>query len=249
MNKITAVILTKNSSKSVRKCIKSISWCDEILIVDDFSTDNTCDLINGDNIKILKRKMNGDFGSQRNFAHKNSSNDWLFFLDTDELCTSKLKNEIIRVTHNVRDDVAGFEMRREDYFLGKLLKHGNAGRSYFRRLVKKNVKWKNSIYEFPDSAKKFEKLENKIIHKREEDISKFIKKANYYSTLESEMLFKNGFIVSPFDIFWQPIKYFLSNYVFRFGFLDGPKGFIFFILSSVLVKFLTLSKIWVMQRN
>src|SRR5216684_4115292 len=97
---ITVVILTKNEENNIRNCINSLLWCDEIIIIDDYSTDAT--LLEISNlksqnlkIKIFKRKLNNDFAIQRNFGLSKAKGEWILFIDADEIVSKLLKREIL----------------------------------------------------------------------------------------------------------------------------------------------------------
>ena len=99
--KISAVILTKNEEANIERCLKSVDFCDEIIVIDDNSNDNTLDKIrNKSRIQIFKRKLDGDFAAQRNFGTSKAGNDWVLFIDADEEMTKELKVEISRIFLN-----------------------------------------------------------------------------------------------------------------------------------------------------
>lgn len=110
--KISAVVLTKNEEKNIERCLKSLDFCDEIIIIDDYSEDGTIDKMrnakinppasgqnNNDNVKlkIFKRKLNDNFSEQRNFGLEKASNEWVLFLDADEEISKELKEEILNL--------------------------------------------------------------------------------------------------------------------------------------------------------
>ncbi|OGK10055.1 hypothetical protein A2767_00290 [Candidatus Roizmanbacteria bacterium RIFCSPHIGHO2_01_FULL_35_10] len=100
--KITVVILTKNEEKNIERAIKSVQFCNEIIIIDDYSSDKTLDIV----YKVLKvhkvfqRKLNNDFAGQRNFGMTKAKNEWVFFLDADEEVSDELQNEIKSIHRN-----------------------------------------------------------------------------------------------------------------------------------------------------
>src|SRR3989338_6025984 len=103
---LSAVVLTKNEEKNIERCLKALDFCNEIIVVDDYSTDNTKNQISkiknqNDklNIKILNNNLNNDFAQQRNFGLLKSSNDWVLFIDADEEVSKELKKEIVSLFH------------------------------------------------------------------------------------------------------------------------------------------------------
>ena len=241
--KITAVVLTKNEEKNIQRCLKSIDFCDEIIIVDDYSTDNTKDQISkiknqNDklNIKIFEKHLNKDFASQRNFGSSKATNDWILFIDADEEISQTLKKEIISLFHGSIISKDSFYLRRRDYFWEKELKHGEVG--HIRqiglvRLIQKNSgKWLGSVHEVFHTANNPGRLKGYLDHYPHATLKEFINDINYYSTIRSEELFNRGTKTNIFEIVIFPFGKFIYNYFLNFGFLDGPAGFTYAFMMS-----------------
>ena len=126
---ISGVILTKNEEKNIIDCLETVNFCDEIIIVDDNSTDRTVELVkrfNQEKIKLFERELNNDFSAQRQFGIEKAENDWILFVDADERITPDLATEILEnVTSNTK--FSGFLIPRLDYMWGRALKHGETG--------------------------------------------------------------------------------------------------------------------------
>lgn len=241
---ITAAIIVRNGEKTIKECLNSIKWCDEIVVVDDYSTDKTIEFARKFGARIFKRKLEGDFAGQRNFALKKSKGKWVLFIDADEMVTEGLREEIIQSLETVPKNVTGFSFRRIDYFLGRQLKHGPAAKSYFFRLIKKGKgKWVVPQPEILETSGEVGCFKNKVIHHRKENISDFVKKYNFYSSLEAGVRFKKGEKTNLIKIIYIPTKYFFSTYIADLGFLDGLPGFI--LCSMVFfIQFLIQVKLW-----
>ena len=97
---ISAIVLTKNSEDSIDKCLKSLIWCDEMIILDDDSTDKTLDIAQKHKAKIFQKSLDNDFSSQRNFGLDKAKGEWVLFIDSDEVVTEDLKKEIQSLTQN-----------------------------------------------------------------------------------------------------------------------------------------------------
>ena len=138
---ISAVVLTKNSQEQIVKCINSLSWCDEIVIVDDYSKDSTIKRIEKlevekrHKVRIYQRNLDNDFAAQRNFGLKKATNSWILFVDSDEVVSKELQSEIMTVVINGKTD--GYFIKRTDYFLDRWLKYGETGNIKLLRLGKK----------------------------------------------------------------------------------------------------------------
>src|SRR3990167_11562432 len=99
---ISAVVLTKNEEKNIERCINSLLWCDEIVIIDDYSEDETINKIKNAKVKIFQRKLNGDFAGQRNFGLEKASGEWVLFVDSDEEVSRELREEILEILKHIR---------------------------------------------------------------------------------------------------------------------------------------------------
>ena len=117
MTKITAIIPTLNEEIHLADAIRSVSFADEIIVIDSFSTDSTIEIAEKMNVKIIQRKFD-DFSSQKNFAIEAAAHDWIYILDADERVTPEVKAEILNAIKNPKENV-GFYVRRTFYFCGK----------------------------------------------------------------------------------------------------------------------------------
>src|SRR3989344_1325800 len=141
---ISAIVLTRNSQERIQKCLGALIWCDEIVVVDDFSTDGTLDKIKG--AKVYQRKLDNDFAAQRNFGLSKSTHDWILFVDDDEIVNNKLVQEIKKVVKSGK--YAGHFLSRRDYFFGRFLSHGETASVKFLRLARKNSGvWERRVHE------------------------------------------------------------------------------------------------------
>ena len=237
--KISAVILTKNEEKNIERCLKSLEFVDEIIIVDDYSADRTVEIVhkvlNVHKVyKVFQRKLKKDFASQRNFGLEKASNDWVLFLDADETITSELKQEIMSlVTLRVTN---AFYLKRRDYFWGKELKHGEVKKvrdNGIVRLVKKDSgKWMGTVHEIFYTANKIGTLENYLNHYPHQILKEFINDINYYSSIRAEELFNQEVKSNVVQIIFYPLVKFIYNYFILLGFLDGAAGFAYSFMMS-----------------
>ena len=249
---ISAVILTKNEEKNIIDCLESIAFCDEIIIVDDQSSDRTLDIVEkffkGNNkLRLFKRKLEGDFSRQRNFALSKTKNDWVLFLDADERVTPLLKKEIIYKLDELKDKVNGFYIRRENTLWGKTLRYGEfLFEKHIRLANKKFGKWSGKIHEQWEISGNKEALKNSIIHHPHESINEYLKKINYYTDIRAKELYDQGERSSILKVVFYTKGKFFYNYFLKFGFLDGIRGLIVSLLMSF-NSFLVRGKLWRMQ--
>ena len=243
--KITAVVLTKNEEKNIERCLKSIGFCDEIIVVDDYSTDKTVEIVHKINvgvghdrpvIKIFKKQLKKDFAEQRNFGLNKVSNEWILFVDADEEVSEELKKEIVLLFHGSIVKENAFLIKRRDYFWNQELKFGEIKKVRNQgivRLVKKNSgTWMGSVHEVFYTAKNIGQLNGFINHYPHPTSKEFINDINYYSSIRAEELFNRGVKTNIFEIIFFPFGKFIYNYFLNFGFLDGPAGFTYAFMMS-----------------
>jgi len=245
--KVSAIVLTKNEEGNIQRCLTSLDFCDEIVIIDDYSNDRTGQIVKKFGAKIINRKLNGDFASQRNFGLKSAKNEWVLFIDADEVVSEALKNEILK-TIDKSDIFAGFLSRR-DYIFGKLLKYGEAGNIKIIRLVKKGSgKFTRKVHEVFVTKKPTITLKNYLLHYPHPTLRSFIASIDYTSDIHARENLKGGKKSSVLKIIFWPIFKFINNYIFKLGLLDGMQGFIIGFMMS-LHSFLSWSKLWVIQQK
>lgn len=247
---ISAVILTKNEEDTIDHCLKSISWCDEIIVIDDNSEDRTVELAKKRGAKVYIHTLHNDFSAQRNFGLEKAKGEWVLFIDADEMVSSTLWYEIMQYTNNPVNEYAGFYMKRIDTIWRKELKHGEIGNIKLLRLAKKNAGiWKGKVHERWQISGKTLTLKNSLAHFPHPTIRAFLKEINIYSNLRAEELFKNKKTIHAPSIILYPLGKFIVNYLFRRGFLDGTQGLVFALMMS-LHSFLVRGKLWFLwQKN
>lgn len=237
--KFSAIVLSKNSQKTLEQCLNSLSWVNEVLLIDDFSSDNTLAIAKQfSNLRVYQQDLNNDFSQQRNFAVRKAQGEWLLFIDSDEYLTKELSQEI-KTNISLVNKKAYF-LKRQDIFLQKKLKFGETSRVKLLRLIKKDLaNWVGSVHEKIDYKGEYGLLKNYLIHNHNISLTSFIKRINWYSSLVAEEKIKQNQKFSYFEFFFFPLGKFMQNYFLRLGFLDGMPGFIMsFIMSlhSLLVR-------------
>lgn len=245
---ISVAILTKNEEAEIKECLDSLKFADDVIVIDDFSNDDTAKIAQSMGVKVFRSKLNGDFSKQRNFAISKAKNEWVLFVDADERVPEKLKEEILRAIKENKD-VSAFSVKRDDYFLGKLLKHGETGNIKLVRLIKKGSgKWTRSVHETYKTGGIVVNLEYALKHYSHKNIRGFVKSINMWSTLHANANNEEGKRSDLYKIVFYPPAHFLNNYFFKMGFLDGLWGFAFAVIMSF-HSFLAWSKLWMLQKG
>ena len=240
---VSAIVLSHNDEDSIAASLVSITWCDEIIVVDDCSTDGTLSVVKKYTPDIYQRPLNDDFAAQRNFALTKAKGDWVLFVDSDEVVSAGLADEIKQA---LEIDCAGFYMRRTDYLFGKALKHGETGRVRLLRLAKRNAgKWERSVHEVWNVKGLIAELSHPLDHFPHQDVAQFIIEINHYSSLNARYLHSKNVHVSGWHIIAYPVCKFFVDYVLYLGFLDGTAGAVVALMMSF-HSFLTRAKLYIL---
>lgn len=256
MKNISVIILTKNEEKKIVQAIRSVSFCSEVIVVDDGSSDETVKKAQDAGARVMT-KIKTDFASQRNWASAQAKNDWTLFIDADEEVTKELQDEIqnifrLNAETLERQNIVAYSIPRRDFFWNTELKFGetqkarNAG---IIRLIKKgNGKWVGDVHEVFVPTGEVKKLNGYINHFSHESLSSFIQDINEYSTVRADELEKQGKKFSLLELIFLPFFKFLYTYFVLGGFMDGAAGFVYsFVMSfhSFLVRAKLATKLYV----
>lgn len=246
--KISALAITFNEEENVERYIKSLSFADEILFIDSFSTDNTANIAQKHGVRVIKREFT-DFSDQRNFCISQAKNDWIIFFDLDEIITTELEHEIKTAISTSKENVAYF-VKRNFHFLGKKLKYsGWQTDKVIRIFNKKHCSYNgNLVHEEISTKGKVAFLKNKVDHFSYKNFDNYNHKLNLYSKLQAKHLYKKNIRPTYYHFLIRPLYRFLYQYFIRLGFLDGKEGFIVCYLHafSVFKRYLQL---WMMYRK
>ena len=247
--KISVLIITLNEEENLKKLLPTLDFADEIIIVDSYSTDQTETISNSfSRVTFLQNKFE-NFSRQRNFALLQAKNDWVLFLDADEILTSGLQHEIIETLENDTNCSAYF-IKRVFLFENKILKYsGNQTDKIFRLFNKNHAKYDENrlVHEKLIVNGKIGLLKNKLIHYSYTSFQEYKNKIIIYGKFKAQEKFakkiKPTFIVQ----LAHPIYNFLYNYIIRLGILDGKKGVIICYLNaySIFVRYRELKRLWI----
>ncbi|HEX8965971.1 MAG TPA: glycosyltransferase family 2 protein [Patescibacteria group bacterium] len=242
---ITAVILTKNEGKNIETCIKSLQWCSEVVVLDDYSVDNTVAIAKKLGAKVIKEKLHNDFSMQRNIALSFVSNEWVLFVDADEEVSRILADEIKKkiLTEN---EINGYYIKRQDTLWNKKLHFGENKDAWLLRLGKTGKgKWKGKVHETWEIKSPVGYLENVLDHYPHQTIKEFFEEINFYTTLRSEELYNNKIKTSWLQILFYTKGKFFQNYIIKLGFFDGIRGFISAVIMAY-HSYLVRAKLWLL---
>ena len=237
--KISVLIITFNEIKHIENVIKNIGFADEIIVVDSYSTDGTFEKLQKfKNVKVIQRKFK-NFADQRNFALQQATNNWILFIDADELIPEKLKNEILAEINNP-DGTVAFMVKRLYFFKQKRIRFsGFQTDTTYRLFQNGKVKYIEDkiVHEMPQIDGKCKLLKNNMLHYCFDSTAHYKSKMEHYARLKALELFNKGKKSNNYNLYARPVIKFLTNYLIRLGFLDGREGFIICYVGAYGVNF------------
>jgi glycosyltransferase involved in cell wall biosynthesis len=234
MVKISAVIITYNEEKNIRRCLESLkNIADEIVIVDSFSLDKTEEICAEFNVKFNKQAFLG-YGEQKNLGNSIASNDYILSLDADEALSEELIQSILMVKANWQYDA--YELTRLNNYCGKWIKHGGWYPDRKIRLFdRRKGGWEGQLVHerlVLNQSHSIGFLEGKLLHYSYYSISEHITQMNKYSELGAQELFKKGKSVNYITLLIKTKFKFFRNFILKGGILDGFYGLVIAYISA-----------------
>ena len=229
---VSAVIITFNEEANLERTLSQLYWCDEIVVVDSYSTDNTLNICRKHDCRIIQRTFAG-YGDQKQFAVRQAKNDWVMCIDADEYLSSALVGELLLELKNL-DSFAGFSFPMNLVFRGYEFKYGKESNRPFIRLFNRNKGRVtcDKLHERLMVQGPVKKLKNPILHFSYRDTHQYFLKFNTYTTYGAEQSFlKNKRRSKALIIFSIPL-YFLKYYFIERNFLNGINGFYWSTFSA-----------------
>lgn len=247
-NTLSVVLITQNEASNLPRTLKSVSWAQEIVVVDSGSTDETVALAQTAGAHVFQESWKG-FAAQKNAAIGHATCDWILSLDADEEVTPELAREI-QATLAETPPFSAYRLPRLNHFMGRPLRHGGYWPDPKLRLFKRG--WakfaERAVHETMESGGPAGELRNPILHHCYPTIEEYVEHVNRYSTLSAWMLIETGRAPqNTAALIWHsivnPVATFLYNYIFRLGFLDGPEGLLQHLNHSIYIHW-KYAKAW-----
>lgn len=245
---LSIIVIVKNEESRIKSCLESVKWADEIIVVDNGSTDNTLEIAKKYTEKIFKLNLH-DFAALRNEAIKKTSGDWVLFVDADERILEPLRKEIEVVIGF--SDVSAFAISRKNIIFGTEVKYGPFWPDWVIRLLKKADfdRWVGEVHEYPKFNGNLGYSKNSLLHLTHRNIDQIVLKSLDWSKIDSKLRLEAK---HPKMTAWRFLRILFSELfqqgIVRKGFFNGTVG----VMDSILQTFsmyITYVRLWEMQQN
>lgn len=253
MIKLSVIVITRNEEKNIRGCLESVKWANEIIVVDQSSTDKTVDISREYTDKVFVVESKGYCEPDRMFAISKTTSNWIFYIDADEIITPELEQEIRHVISKEHPEYECYYVPRKTHFLGKWIKGCGWYPAHVLRLFKKGtVNYSENIHHDGTTINTCGYLKNDLMHLSYKTLDEYFEKFNRYTSRLAQEEFEKGVKISNINFLLyfliKPLVWFLKKYFLQSGWKDGFIGF-FISFSSGLVLFTTYTKLWEIQNN
>ncbi len=230
---ISVVVTTFNEEANIAACLESLLWCDEILVVDSFSTDRTPEIVQSyEGVTLCQRTYYGS-AAQKNWAMDNTKYDWILIFDADERCTPKLRREIEELLTRGPQHEA-YTIRRRVYFLGKIIRFSGWQHDQVIRLLKKGAgRYPNRrVHADMKTRGPAPLLRKRMEHYMVEDFHTYVLRIVKYSRWGAAQGWKDGRRPGVAEVLFRSVWRFCRTYFLQLGIFDGMRGLVFCLLQA-----------------
>ena len=227
---LSAVLITLNAASQLEPCLRSLAFCDEIVLVDSGSSDDTVYLGEKYGARVIRSEWLG-FGPQKQFAVSQAKNDWVLCIDADERVSDDLRSSI--TTALAAPPAMAYRFPRCNRFMGRYLRHGEGYPDWSLRLFHRtHARWSDdAVHEKVLTAEVVGDLYGDLLHDSAESLDSYLSKQNRYTTLAAQEALVNGKHASTVKLLLSPAIRFIKFYFLRLGFLDGLPGLVHILIG------------------
>lgn len=245
---LTVIVLTKNEEVRLTACLESVKWADEIIVVDNGSTDQTLKIAKKYTDKIIEYK-DQDFAFLRNQGAKGAKGDWVLYIDSDERVLANLRNEIEALI--TFDNLSAYAICRKNIIFGKEVRYGPFWPDWVIRLIKKQDfdGWVGKVHEYPKFRGKLGYSKNSLLHLTHRNVDQIVLKSLEWSKIDAKLRLDAN---HPKMSGWRFLRIFIAEVfnqgILRKGFFNGSIG----IMDSLLQAFslyMTYVRLWELQQS
>jgi glycosyltransferase involved in cell wall biosynthesis len=233
MANISVIIITKNEAHNIRSCLESVSWADEIIVVDSGSSDDTVNICKTLGAQVHVTADWPGFGIQKNRALSYATCEWVLSLDADERVTPELHSEIDSAVNNPHGH-SGFRIPRLSSFCGRYMRHSGWHPDFVTRLFRRgSARFSDDlVHESLIVDGSVGKLRQSLLHETFRDLDELLEKINQYSTAGALTLSKKNKTATLKMAVARAVWAFFRTYILRAGFLDGREGFMLAVSTA-----------------
>ncbi|KPJ59914.1 MAG: hypothetical protein AMJ46_09070 [Latescibacteria bacterium DG_63] len=241
--KVTAIIPTFNEEANIRECLESVSWADEVVVVDSFSTDSTVEICREHGVTVVQHEYLNS-ASQKNWILPRVSNTWVLIVDADERVTEPLRKEILSILGS-EPECDGYWIRRRNRFFGKEIRFCGWQRDKVLRLFDrdKGRYEEKHVHAEVSIDGRTGVLSGHLLHDSYRSFSSYLTKLDTYTDWGAQDDAQGGGRFVTARLLLRPPARFVRMYVLQLGFLDGLEGFILCVLAATSV-FIKYAKLW-----
>ncbi len=234
MEKISACITCGNEEKNIRRCLESVQWADEVVVVDSFSTDNTLAICKEYTDRVYQQEWLGYIG-QKNHIKNLAEGPWILFVDADEEVSTELRDEILNeFKSGSHKEMNGYDFPRIVKFMGKWIRHGDWYPDTKLRLFRKDIGRCEGVepHDRVHIEGPVKRLHGHLHHFTYDDITDMIDTLNRFSTIAADGAAKINRMPRWSDLYFRPFYRFIKCFIVKHGFRDGFIGFIIAVTSA-----------------
>jgi glycosyltransferase involved in cell wall biosynthesis len=245
---VSGVVICFNEEADIERCLASLSWCDELVVVDSHSTDRTREIARRYTDRLIEQDFLG-YVKQKNFALECASHDWVVSLDADEALTPELAREIQDELAANDGTIAGYELDRVTWFLGVWHDAGDWYPDWQMRVFRRSRgQWVGrDPHDRVQLDGPIKRLRHRLEHRNYRDLSEQIQTIDRFTRHQARGMFEEGVRFRLIDLLVRPLYRFVKGYLLRGGFRKGLPGFLICVSSSYYV-FMKYAKLWEIER-
>jgi glycosyltransferase involved in cell wall biosynthesis len=249
---LSACVITLNEADRIAECLRSLAWCDEIVVVDSHSTDTTRATAGALGARVIERDWPG-YAAQKDFAVRAAAHNWVLCIDADERLSPELHREIDALRRSGFAGYAGWEMPRLTWYLGGWIRHGTWYPDHSLRLFdRRRARWVDHpsypVHERVEIDGAIGRLQHHLLHYPYRAFSDHLRTIDHYTTLIAAGLRRRGRRSGAVALLLRPLAAFVQFYIIRRGFLDGWRGLLLAYLHAHYVR-MKYAKLLVLSRS
>lgn len=245
---ISAIVIAKNESEKIKDCLVSLQWSDELIVINNGSTDKTAEIATKMGIKVINSPQ-GSYKESRDRGMKEAKGKWVLFVDADERVTPELRTEIKLLLSKPTDQLSAYAIPRRNIILGKELKYGGWWPDYVIHFIKKSAfkGWKGELHEEPVFKGDLGYLNSPLIHLKHDNLTDMVIKTNTWSIVEAKLMYNAKHPKMTVPRFLSAItREFWLRLITNRAYMDGSQGVIYAIYQ-VYSKYISYAKLWELQ--